>query len=223
MVASSVRRVLEFNHPERQAVDEQHDIRAAFVIVFDDRELVDRQPVVIGGNIEVDHAGLRATDGAVIRAILDRHTLYQHPVESPVTSFQRCPFRPVQLAKGTVECLGGQIRVQLSQGIPQPTFQNHLPVVGTLGSKRIGRNVRTVHNGPAETFQPGKRGVLDHGFGNAGRAHRPSGESRLRSDFSARATIFTLLAFRASSSAVSKSFRASSLWPNAAFVVPRLL
>ena len=46
--------------------------------------------------------------------------------------------------------------------------------------------------------------------------------SRSRSSCSAWATRFALLAFRASLSAVSKSFRASSLSPNAYFATPRL-
>jgi len=41
-----VRRVLEFDHGERQAIDEQHDVRSARVPVLNDGELVDRQPVI---------------------------------------------------------------------------------------------------------------------------------------------------------------------------------
>ena len=136
-------------------------------MIFDDRELVDRQPVVISGNVEVDHAGLRATDGALIDAILDRHTLHQHPVEGPVARFQRRAFRPIQLAKSIFQRLGGQSGIELNKGIPQPPFQDHLPIVSTLGSKCVWRNVGPVRNAPAKAIQPVESGLFDHGFGDA--------------------------------------------------------
>ena len=161
-----IRRVLEFDHPKRQAIDEQHDIRSPFVMAFDDRELIDREPVVIGGNVEVDHAGLRPADGTVIGPILNRHTFHQHPVEAAIPCFQRRALNACQFAEGIFESLGRQILIQLDQRIPQPPFQDHLPVVGTLGSKRIGRNVRTMRNSPSEAFQPLKRGLLNFRFGD---------------------------------------------------------
>ena len=39
--------VLQLDDRERQAVDEQHDVRPALVLALDDGELVDRQPVVV--------------------------------------------------------------------------------------------------------------------------------------------------------------------------------
>ena len=137
-------------------------------MVFDDRELVDRQPVVIGGNVEVDHAGLRPADGAVVSTILDRHTLHQHPVERPVANFQRRPFRPVQLAKGVVESIGSQCGVAFGQGILQAQFQDYLPVVGTLSAECIRSDVGTMGDVPTEAFEPVESGFLDVGFGDGG-------------------------------------------------------
>ena len=42
-----VRRVLELDDGERQAVDEQHDVGAALVVALDHCELVDGEPVVV--------------------------------------------------------------------------------------------------------------------------------------------------------------------------------
>ena len=41
--------VLELDHGQGQAVDEDHHVRPAVVVVLDHRELVDRQPVVVSG------------------------------------------------------------------------------------------------------------------------------------------------------------------------------
>ena len=47
MSAFSSGRVLQFDHRERQAVDEQHDVRPADVLAFGDCELIDGEPVVV--------------------------------------------------------------------------------------------------------------------------------------------------------------------------------
>ena len=46
--------VFEFDDGEEQAVDEEHNVWAAFVLVFGDGELVDGEPVVGGRIFEVD-------------------------------------------------------------------------------------------------------------------------------------------------------------------------
>ena len=51
-----VGRVLQLENDQGQSVDEQNDVRAAFVLVLDHCELVDREPVVVLRGIEVDHA-----------------------------------------------------------------------------------------------------------------------------------------------------------------------
>ena len=97
-----VRRVLQLDHSKRQAVDEQHHVGAALALVLDDRELVDREPVVVGGIVEVDDANLRPTDGSAVRAVFDRHAVHQHAVEGAVAGFQRRTFGTGQLAEGVV-------------------------------------------------------------------------------------------------------------------------
>ena len=58
------RRVLELDDGERQAVHEQHDVGAALAVVLDHRELVDREPVVVGRPLEVEHPHGRSPDRA---------------------------------------------------------------------------------------------------------------------------------------------------------------
>ena len=59
--------VLQLDHAERQAVDEDHHVGPAVRLVLDDRELVHRQPVVGVGIVEVDQADAVAADRAVRR------------------------------------------------------------------------------------------------------------------------------------------------------------
>ena len=82
MVAFSSAAFLSSMTRQRKAVDEEHHVRPAVVLVLDDRELVDRQPVVVVRIVEVDHPRLRAADGAVLRAVLDRHAVHQQAMHA---------------------------------------------------------------------------------------------------------------------------------------------
>ena len=84
--------VLEFDDAERQAVDEDHHVRPAVRLVLDDGELVDRQPVVGIGIVEVDQPHLFAADGAVSRRDLDRHAFDHVAMQPAVFLHQRRRF-----------------------------------------------------------------------------------------------------------------------------------
>ena len=161
-----VGRVLQLDHAERQAVDEEHDIRPAIILVLGDSELVDRQPMVVGGTVKIDDVCLRAADGAALRPILHRHAIHQHPVEGPVAGFEGRSLRSGQSAERVVQRLGGEIGVEKCDGVAQPPFQNHLAVVGSLSSGRSRRDVRAVGNLPAEAGQPSQGGLFNVGFGD---------------------------------------------------------
>ena len=91
------------------------------------------------------------------RSVLHRHTVHQHPVEGAVAGFKGRAFGAGQLAEGILQRRGGQGGVQFGEGVPQPPLQNHLPVVVTLGIRRIGGDVRPVRRLPAEAW-PATRG-----------------------------------------------------------------
>jgi len=76
--------VLQFQHRQRQAIDEQHHIRPARVFVLDDAELVYHQPVVVVDLVEVDDLRLPASDVALAIAILDGHAVHQQAVQRAV-------------------------------------------------------------------------------------------------------------------------------------------
>ena len=84
-----VGRVLQLDDNQRQPVDEQHDVRPAFALVLDDRELVHRQPVVGLWSIEVDHADLGTPDYATGVDVFHRDAINDHPMEGPVPGLQR--------------------------------------------------------------------------------------------------------------------------------------
>ena len=81
------------------------------MLTFRPRELVDCEPVVIVGIVEVDDARLRASNGAVLAAEFDGDALDQHAVDSAVALDQRRRVQPHQLAVGIVHGLSRQVRI----------------------------------------------------------------------------------------------------------------
>ena len=84
-----VRRVLQLDDAQWQAVDQQRDVRPAGVSVLGDSELVDGQQVVVGGGIvEVHDPDLVAAHPSPRLPILDRHAVDEHPVKGAVAGLE---------------------------------------------------------------------------------------------------------------------------------------
>ena len=141
--------VLQLDDRERQAVDEEHDVRPAVVLALDDGELVDRQPVVVLRVVEVDDARLRAGDRAVRAAVLDRDAVDEHPVEGAVALDQRRRVGRGQLAEGVVQRLGRQVGVEPGERLAQPPLQDHVAVVRIAA---LGTRLPTAISGPWRTL-----------------------------------------------------------------------
>ena len=138
--------VLQFDDAQRQPVDEHRDVRPAGVPVLGDGELVDSQPVVVGRGLELDDSDLISAHPSIGIPILDRHALDEHPVEGSVAGLQCRPFRAGELAEGIVQRGCWKARIQLGEGVAEPTLQDYLAVVVPLGTGRVRRDVRAVRH-----------------------------------------------------------------------------
>ena len=166
-----VGRVLQLDHGERQAVDEQHDVRPARVLPLGHRELVDGEPVVVAGRVEVD-------DLACAPAI--EPSLRRYSTVTPSTSIRwTARLRSTsdgassarQLAVGVLQRLGRQVGVEAHERLAQPALQHDVAVVrvAALGA-RLAAAIRGRAAPRSPALQPGEGGVLDDGFGRAPRA-----------------------------------------------------
>ena len=161
---------LELDDPQRQPVDEQHDVGPPPVAVLDDGELVDGQPVVAGRLVEVEHPGLPAPDAPAADAVLHRHPVDQHPVKRPVAGFERRPLRPDQPAVSVIKRFGRKVRVEPAQRASQPPLQDDLGVVAPLRPRRFRPDLRAVRRTPAQLAQPLQRSFFHSGFAEGGHA-----------------------------------------------------
>ena len=75
---------------------------------------------------------------------------------------------PGQLAEGVLQRTGGKSGVQSGKSIPQPSLQDHLPIVVTLGVGRVRSDVRAVRHLPAQSGKPVEGGGFNVGFGDGG-------------------------------------------------------
>ena len=167
-------RVLQFHDRQRQAVDEEHDVGAALVAVFDDGELVDRQPVVIVRVVEIQDAHQVAAQRAVGAEVFHGHALDQHAVDGVVVGGQGRAVGAGQLAVGFVERGGGHARVETGERVAQATRQHDLGVVLTFRGRFAGRDGRAELHLVAQARQPGERGFFDDGFGETPYLPSPS-------------------------------------------------
>ena len=156
-----VGRVLQLQHGQRQAVDEEHHVRAALVAALHHGELIHRQPVVVLRRLVVQDAHQVAAQRAVGPEILHRHALHQHAVGCVVIGGQRGPVGPGQLAVRLVQRGRRHGRVEPRERVPQPLRQNGLPVVLALRRGHPRRNLRPEPHRIAQPMQPPQCGLLD--------------------------------------------------------------
>ena len=92
---------------ERQPVHKQHHVWAAYMLTLGDGELVHSQPIIVVGNIKVEHPRLRACNRSVRPTILDRDSVHEHEMRGTVAFNQRRRIASRQLAIGIFQSLGG--------------------------------------------------------------------------------------------------------------------
>ncbi len=168
-----VGRVLELDDGQRESIEEQHHVGPARVLPIGHGELVDGQPVVVVGVVEVDHPGLRPSDGAVLAAILHRDAVHQQALYGAVALQQGRRIGARKLTVGVLQCLGRQFWIQLRESLSDAAFEDDVAIVrgGTLGGGFSGRNVWAVQDRVVQRLPPGEGGVFDDGFGEGG-VHR---------------------------------------------------
>ena len=137
------------------------------MLVLDHGELVDREPVVAGRVVEVEHANLSAANTAVRVDVLHRYADDEHPMEVAVPGLQRRPGRMEQAVQGVFECLVGNVGIEAGDRGPRTVCQDHHAVVSPLRGRHVRCDVRTMENRPAERCQPVEGDGFDGRFRDA--------------------------------------------------------
>ena len=145
-------RILQLDHHQRQAVDEQHDVRPPLVLVFDHGELVDRKPVVVFRILQIQKPHL-AVPLALRPHPGDVHAVGEHLVEPAVVLDKRRAFRCEQPSQGFVDCDRRKPRVDAFQRRAQSGLEHHIAIALPLRPRAVRREVRAEGRLPAEVAE----------------------------------------------------------------------
>ena len=174
-----VRGVLQLDQAQRQFVDEEDDVGVP-LRPADDGELVDGEPVVGIGALEVDGPDARSADRAPFVPVLDGRAFGEQRVELAVAAFEVRAVGCRQPPEGVVQRLGGRLRVERGERMAQPPPQHRVAVVLALRRDGARRDVGPVRRAPAEAGEPPHGGGLDLGFGDDRGGHGTAGPSGCR-------------------------------------------
>ena len=167
-----VGRVLELDDGERQAVDEHDDVGPLVRLALDHRELVDGQPVVGVGVVEVDEPGLVAGDAAVGARVLDVDAVDEQAVEAVVVLERGSGVSGDEdLLQRVVDRRRRQLRVDALERGAQTPREDDFGEVVALGRQLLGLDVRAVGDLVAELAQPGERRVFERRFHELGHSY----------------------------------------------------
>jgi len=107
----------EFDDGEGEAVQEDDDIGAAGVGAFGDGELIDGDPVVGVGVVEIDEAGAVVGDGFILAAVFDGDAVAEEFVELVVSADEGGGLDAPDAAEGVGEAFFGDGGVEALEGV----------------------------------------------------------------------------------------------------------
>src|SRR5207253_3240222 len=108
------------------------------VLAFDHGELVDGQPVVVVGLVEVDKTSLVAGDAAVTSLVLDLDAIGKHLVEGAVVDDDGGRLAAKDSADGVGVGAGGQLGVEAGDGGTESIAQGDFGVAGAFLGAPVG-------------------------------------------------------------------------------------
>jgi hypothetical protein len=163
-------RVLELDHHQRQAVHHDDHVGAPVVVALDDRELVDRHPVVLLGVVVVDQAQPQRGHLAGAARDLDLDAVAQHAMERAVVLQHGGRLGGQDPAQGLGAGAVGRLGVEPVERLLEASTQDHVAEAGALRGRLLGRDVRAVDALVAELREVQEGQILEIGLGDLARA-----------------------------------------------------
>ena len=148
-------RILEFDDPQGQPVQEQDDVRPSGGLVLLYRELVNRQPVVVSYVLEVDDVGRFARHYSVRPSDRDGYSVNQHAVERAIPGFQGWTLGVNEILETGFKRRSRQARVEVQERFSQTFLKHHLGKFSTFRFGSIGCDIGPVCNLPSQAGEPG--------------------------------------------------------------------
>ena len=157
-------RVLQLQQRQRHAVHQHQDVRPAILIIFYNRELVDRHPVVVLRKLEVDQPQPHRAQRTIRIPVLDGNTLGDELVQAVVLIDRALRLRTTHTRKGGVDQVRGSPWIDPSDRLTQSIPQEDLLVGVTLRSWLTRRDFGAVQGAVAQLREVFQRRQLDGVF-----------------------------------------------------------
>jgi len=136
--------------------------------VLDHRELVDGEPVVVLGIVEVDQPGFVAADAAVFARDFHVHALDDHPVQAAVLLHERGRLGLLDLLDHLLQHVRREVRVEPGQGRPETVEEDHVGIARPLRGTAVRGDVGAMQDAIAEVLQPGEHRIFNVRLGEFG-------------------------------------------------------
>lgn len=152
--------ILEFDDRERQAIDEDDDVRPLRRLALHHRELIDGEPVVRVNVVEVDKPGLVASNAAIAPRVLDVDAVDEHAMKAVIVLNKARGIRNEYLLERVVDRLRRQLQVDALECRAEPPRKDDFGEVVPLGGQLLRLDVRPVGELVPELAQPGEHGLF---------------------------------------------------------------
>lgn len=170
-----IRRILEFNDSQGQAVYEYYYVRPPVLLALDDCELVHGQEFVVLRVLEVHQPNLISGDGAVFPLVLYIDAFDELVMKSAIVDEKRRRLLAGDFAYGLFQGIRGHRGIEAAQGIAEVTDEEHLLEGLTLGCGLLWCDVGAEDRCVAKGSEPGEGGFFYIGFSEWQGAISPSG------------------------------------------------
>ena len=135
-----IRNVFEFQHRQRDAVDEHHHIGAPVEMAFLHRELVDGEKFVGFGIRKINQPDLVVNDFARLVAKLHIHAFHQQPMKRAVVFDERGMADEPEFPQRFLQTFQRNLGIQILQLGLQPVEKKNLLVIRALRRRFARRN-----------------------------------------------------------------------------------
>ena len=141
-----IRRILQLDDAQRQAVDENHHVGPPVVLAFDHGELVHHEPVVVVRVGKINQPDDLRADAAIFPPALDGDAVHEQPVKGAVLRDEIRPSGDGDFAIGFVQGFRRQLGIQLPQRGAQPIRQERFAKTGALRLRLAGGDVLSIQH-----------------------------------------------------------------------------
>lgn len=149
-------RTLQFQHCQRQSVDESRDVGADDLALALHDKLVGDEPAIGGQILTVEQAQANRPRLAILDD-LDRHAGREHRVKCSVILLEFLTWHTEHGLNRRINHGGRRIRIERCQGAPEFRLQHALTIIAPCADRSVRRKMVAWQRAPTDQIEPRQR------------------------------------------------------------------